>query len=277
MGRSDDLKNTCVYIDEKERHRLSLPYFKEFCDRLVENEDDVSYSCDLYAEYLSSVIPKTSDPLSLKSANGKRRFHVNLAEYASKKRWVKVRAPKSGYKVTLNTDKKYKLSRKICNSLEYSLPDDAIKMLQVSKDLRNYPFPAHSIFITNDIGRGVVADHIIPKGSLICEYIGEVLTLKQFEERHCYYIFMNMAVTAVHLTNNSVLDGYADQDGFAMELNGGASLNHSKGFHNCVFKKVIVNGKRKYFIFAKTEIPKGFQLTWYYGDNRRGLEGWLYK
>ena len=124
------------------------------------------------------MLPKTADPLSLKSAKGKCRFYLNIAEHAYKEHWVKVRSPKSGYKVTLNMDKKYKLSRKMCNSQKYSLPHAAIKMLQVSKDLRNYPFPAYSVFITKDIGKGVIADHNIPQGYLICEYIGEVLTEK---------------------------------------------------------------------------------------------------
>ena len=62
-----------------------------------------------------------------------------------------------------------------------------------------------------------------------------------------------MAATHVKLTNNSVLVRYADQYRYAMEVNGGALLNHSRLHHNCPLKKLIVNGHALVNIYVYIE------------------------
>ena len=256
---------------------LALPYFDLFCQQLDKNTEEVMYAFDLHAQYVSQVDKKTCDEMSMKSANGYRRFCVDFAAYARKHHIVKVTTPKSGYIVKLNY---VRYSRVVRHHNTYVLPSEIFRYLLSNSDLREstHQIPATRTVIPGGKGYGLIADRHIPDGGFVCQYIAQRLTEAEFEERNVFYDYFKdiYLPTDVHV-NKIVFDGYCDEEGHALDKsdNWGTQLNHDKKAPNCVMKRIEVGGVSKLFLFAKTGIPKGRELVWNYDDSRRGLEPWL--
>lgn len=110
-------------------------------------------------------------------------------------------------------------------------------------------------------GIGLVADENIEKGDLIGEYLGEVVTVKEFEKRKKKYAgekhFYFMA-----LTNKLTID--ASRKSQITRF-----LNHSCE-PNCIAEKWNAGGEPRVAIIANRSIEKGEELTLDYGTGAIG-------
>lgn len=269
MGRSKGVNNTIIFP----KHGQILPFFDDFTSQLVPSDEVINVS-DLYLEYAALVEIKTTDVESMKVAHNLVRFSRQFSTFASIQKLDKVTCPKQGYKVGF---KKRRGDRNSGQHCKYTLRQEVLDYLKTNKDLRLYPVPANQVFICKKTGRGLVACVDIEEGALVCEYLAQELTEKDFEDRLVFYKHRDMLPTDVKV-GKKIFDGYADQDGYAIDIcdNTGTQLNHSKTERNCLMKMVEVWGVKKLFLFAKTTIPKGRELLWNYDDNRKGLEDWIY-
>lgn len=111
------------------------------------------------------------------------------------------------------------------------------------------------IFDTEKCGRGVRSAIEIYPGQLICEYVGEVVKLQNYQLRTLLRS-EDMPRFGVHLSSFYVVD--ATQKGNIARF-----INHSCE-PNCEMQRWIVNGYYRLGIFAKKKIEEGEELTYDY-------------
>jgi hypothetical protein len=118
-------------------------------------------------------------------------------------------------------------------------------------------YPAMFIFKTEKRGLGIKADEPIKRGSFITEYVGEVISVREFEKRHrTKFGKGKTSFYSMLLTPSVIID--ASQKG-----NFGRFFNHSCS-PNCFCELWDVNGERRVGIFAKRDIEVGEELTYDY-------------
>lgn len=115
-------------------------------------------------------------------------------------------------------------------------------------------------------GKGIRCTRFLEKGEFVCEYSGELITKKEAEIReekygtdpkfgcYMYYFRLNDRVWCVDAT----LCGRK-----------GRLINHSAKKANVITKSFNIDNKPTLCFFAKTDIAKGVELMYDYGDRRK--------
>lgn len=111
-------------------------------------------------------------------------------------------------------------------------------------------------FITQNKGWGVRTNQLIMKGNFVLEYIGEVITLREFKERMGTMYKNDVDHYCLHLQGNHVID--ASRMG-----NDSRCVNHSCD-PNCHIEKWIVNGMIRMALFSIRDIHPGEELSFDY-------------
>ena len=116
-------------------------------------------------------------------------------------------------------------------------------------------------------GKGVVATTKIAKGSFVCEYVGELLSPEEADEREKAYEDRGDVHTSYMYYFRSGERKYCID---ATEDNGrfGRLINHSKTNANLTTRKLLINKVPRLFFIAKCDIPARAELLYPYGDNR---------
>ena len=131
----------------------------------------------------------------------------------------------------------------------------------------------------NGKGYGVVATEKIAKGSFVCEYVGELLSREEADEREKEYTAKGEVDTSYMYyfwsgERKYCVDATVDNGRF------GRLINHSKLSPNLTARKLIVNNVPRLFFIAKCDIRKRDELQYPYGDNRPDIlkqHQWLKK
>jgi hypothetical protein len=123
-----------------------------------------------------------------------------------------------------------------------------------NRQIQARAYPATLVCREAGRGWGVKASEDIPGGTLIIEYVGEVIDGEELERRMLATPDDN--VYAMELDDGLFVD--AREKG-----NTGRFINHSCG-PNCDVQKWIVNGKVRLGIFASQDIPKDTALSYDY-------------
>jgi SET domain-containing protein len=86
-----------------------------------------------------------------------------------------------------------------------------------------------------------------------------------------------MCATMFELYGGKYFDGYKDSKGknLSIENNPGAWINHSKQ-GNAKMYNLSVSGQIRLILVSVKAIPKGHEVSYNYGDRRKGLESWIY-
>jgi histone-lysine N-methyltransferase NSD2 len=122
--------------------------------------------------------------------------------------------------------------------------------------LQKRQYPRLELFKTADgRGWGLRALEDIPKGSLVQEYIGEVLTTEAFRMRAASY-GPNKPVYFFNINSEMVID--ASAMGSMARF-----INHSCG-PNCHTEKWSVGAETRIAIVSSDAIPKGSEVTYNY-------------
>lgn len=105
-------------------------------------------------------------------------------------------------------------------------------------------------------GKGLFTKIFIPKGAFIVEYKGKVSTWKDAEPKEGFngYIY--------YITRNHVIDAMTDPDAIARYANDAKGLSKVPGISN---NAEYVELKKRVFIVAKKDIPKGSEIFVSYG------------
>ncbi|XP_033161603.1 histone-lysine N-methyltransferase ash1 [Drosophila mauritiana] len=127
---------------------------------------------------------------------------------------------------------------------------------------RNQKIQRHAVapgverFMTADKGWGVRTKLTIAKGTYILEYVGEVVTEKEFKQRMASIYLNDTHHYCLHLDGGLVIDG--QRMGSDCRF-----VNHSCE-PNCEMQKWSVNGLSRMVLFAKRAIEEGEELTYDY-------------
>ncbi|EDV97564.1 GH14625 [Drosophila grimshawi] len=127
---------------------------------------------------------------------------------------------------------------------------------------RNQKIQRHEVapgverFMTTDKGWGVRTKLPIAKGTYILEYVGEVVTEREFKQRMASIYLNDTHHYCLHLDGGLVIDG--QRMGSDCRF-----VNHSCE-PNCEMQKWSVNGLSRMVLFAKRAIEDGEELTYDY-------------
>ncbi|XP_036672163.3 histone-lysine N-methyltransferase ash1 [Drosophila suzukii] len=127
---------------------------------------------------------------------------------------------------------------------------------------RNQMIQRHAVapgverFMTTDKGWGVRTKLPISKGTYILEYVGEVVTEREFKQRMASIYLNDTHHYCLHLDGGLVIDG--QRMGSDCRF-----VNHSCE-PNCEMQKWSVNGLSRMVLFAKRAIEQGEELTYDY-------------
>ncbi|ALC44770.1 ash1 [Drosophila busckii] len=127
---------------------------------------------------------------------------------------------------------------------------------------RNQKIQRHEVapgverFMTTDKGWGVRTKLPIAKGTYILEYVGEVVTEREFKQRMASIYLNDTHHYCLHLDGGLVIDG--QRMGSDCRF-----VNHSCE-PNCEMQKWSVNGLSRMVLFAKRAIESGEELTYDY-------------
>ncbi|KAM7355050.1 histone-lysine N-methyltransferase ash1 isoform 1-T2 [Cochliomyia hominivorax] len=127
---------------------------------------------------------------------------------------------------------------------------------------RNQKIQKHDIapgverFMTENKGWGVRTKLPIEKGTYILEYVGEVVTEREFKDRMATIYLNDTHHYCLHLDGGLVIDG--QRMGSDCRF-----VNHSCE-PNCEMQKWSVNGLSRMALFAKRHIAEGEELTYDY-------------
>ncbi len=108
-----------------------------------------------------------------------------------------------------------------------------------------------------DAGKGLFTKVLIPKGTKVTEYKGEVLTWKQVEQMADYrngYVF--------YFTRNYVVDAWKTKSGVAHFANDANGLTRVEGIRN---NSEYDTEKKKCYIVATRDISAGSEIFVEYG------------
>ena len=106
-------------------------------------------------------------------------------------------------------------------------------------------------------GKGLFTKVLIPKGTKITEYKGEVMTWRAVEKMADYrngYVF--------YFNRNYVIDGWNNKDGLAHLINDAKGLTRVPGVTN---NTEYDTEKKRCFIIATKDIPAGSEIFVGYG------------
>uniref|UniRef100_A0A1I8PIQ2 Histone-lysine N-methyltransferase n=1 Tax=Stomoxys calcitrans TaxID=35570 RepID=A0A1I8PIQ2_STOCA len=116
--------------------------------------------------------------------------------------------------------------------------------------------PGVERFMTENKGWGVRTKLPIPKGTYILEYVGEVVTEREFKDRMATIYLNDTHHYCLHLDGGLVIDGHRMGSDCRF-------VNHSCE-PNCEIQKWSVNGLSRMALFAKRPITEGEELTYDY-------------
>lgn len=111
-------------------------------------------------------------------------------------------------------------------------------------------------FMTPNKGWGVKTNNVIKKGTYILEYVGEVVTEREFKERMATLYTNDIHHYCLHLDGGLVIDGHRMGSDCRF-------VNHSCE-PNCEMQKWSVNGLSRMALFALRDIRPGEELTYDY-------------
>lgn len=105
-------------------------------------------------------------------------------------------------------------------------------------------------------GWGVKTNHLIKKGTYILEYVGEVVSEREFKERMATLYINDIHHYCLHLEGGLFIDGHRMGSDCRF-------VNHSCE-PNCEMQKWSVNGLSRMALFASRDIRPGEELTYDY-------------
>jgi hypothetical protein len=111
-------------------------------------------------------------------------------------------------------------------------------------------------FDTTKYGQGVRSTASIPRGTFLCEYVGEIITDEKFHERMTNVYSKDEHHYTMKLTQNLVIDAY--------RMGSIARFANHSCLPNCEIQKWTVDGLQRMCIFSSRSIKAGEEITYDY-------------
>jgi len=114
-------------------------------------------------------------------------------------------------------------------------------------------------------GRGIVAEKkSFKKGEFVVEYIGDLLTFKEWKKRETKYKESGEKGSFILKFKHNDKICFLDATNECTRL--GRLVNHSRLNPNCNIKKVIIDQKPRVILVANQNIALGTEIVYDYGD-----------
>jgi hypothetical protein len=267
MPRHRGLEGTTLF---PKKHKVESPFLNQFCE-LVEVSLQLITTRELHRHYLSYIQTLDLDLKLRTLGESYRRFALCFASRARQNGWQYTSHNSRGY--FLKVQRVHRAKSSISSE---SMQGQLTNYLGTPWDMRNLYF--RRTFISRTKGYGAIATQDITKGTPICEYFGQHISKAEAERREKEYAQKNMCSTMFQIDGSHFFDGYKDGCGqnLSIEKNPGAWVNHSKDANSKMFRLTGNDGQTKLILVSIAHIPQGHEVTYDYGDQRKGLESWIY-
>jgi hypothetical protein len=254
MPRHQKLRGTSAYPRD---FKVDLPYLEDFCSS-VEPSDTVVSTKSLHDMYSQFVASETTNVCERRIAGSIKRFAIQFCKVA---RTHKYRASTTGQRGYFVAVRRSSRTRKTSSVPVHVDMGDSIDIIHIS------PLKGYGVFAKRDISAG----------EYVCRYKGQLIPECTATERETEYAEKDLPLTMVSIGNGQYLDGNRNEEGDIISVHEsvGAALNHSFQSPNCQLKKHSVNGMPAFYIYSKTRISKGTELTWNYSYEGSGRPDWF--
>ncbi len=111
-------------------------------------------------------------------------------------------------------------------------------------------------FMTESKGWGIKTKNSVPAGEFIMEYVGEIVSEKEFKRRMLHEYAEDTHHYCLHLDGSTVIDGH--------RMGGECRFVNHACEPNCEIQKWTVNGMYRMALFSKKDIKPGEELTYDY-------------
>ena len=237
-----------------EEHPFSLLPPPYYCGRqLRQKREDFALPFDLWSLHSTNSLPNRD----ILATWNYKRIKSNI--YYDVKSTVSFDTPACHCKPPSEADKPY-CGSKCLNRMTYTECDpescplgDKCSNMVIQKQKSTVVVQR---FIAGEKGFGIKTKNYIPKGTFIMEYLGEVVTDKEFKRRMQTDYQKDSHHYCLHVGEGLVIDGY--------RMGGECRfVNHSCA-PNCEMQKWSVNGMWRMALFSKVPIDVNEELTYDY-------------
>lgn len=270
MPRNRRLRGTCIFPRDL---KVDIPYIEEF-SQFISPSDTLLPTRELFINYSAYLCKKTKDRQTIEAGSSFVRFSRQLRSLASQKNWEYCHT---------NTRRGYKVQIKMLRTrqVKQSQVPNLYHKINIFQNSSHKYFSR--MFISKEKGHGAISNFNIPTGTIVAEYIGQIINATEAFEREHIYSMTRAPCTMFQLSTTCFLDGNHGANGRLLlpGENEGAVLNHSVSYENCKVIKAdsatgtLLTGTRLFVITTK-DVPKGCELLYDYMDRRRGVPLWLF-
>ncbi len=150
--------------------------------------------------------------------------------------------------------------------------------VDIPESQRDIPIPIRRQFVSKTIDYGVVTTRLVHKGEIIVEYAGQEIGQVEHDLRELQYTTEGKPPAMFSLGRQHYLDGHVHRSGHPVmnpDLAMHASVNHSHMAPNAVVKGATIEGNRRIFIIANTNIDCNQEVLYDYKDNGTDAPDWM--
>jgi len=269
-----------------------LAWFDEYSARIRPADTYMTFQ-ELFAEYLALLYRKVGyflgmeDPPEEILVSTERLFGRWLGRFCKSRKYHQYLGGPVGYYIRLAPVPK---SRTL---VAKPAPQPDLKPRRSSRNHRSSPQVTQTRQQTEDplyvIARcpgekemGMFAGRDLTPNTFIAEYLGERISPELAEIRERAYKRDKRQMTMVWITNTAgtfCVDGQRKdrRTYFSRFGNPATLLNNKTKNPPCKLVTIGTGRDAKFWLVTRRNVARGFELTWNYGDKRRGLPAWCYE
>jgi hypothetical protein len=252
MGRNRDTQGYNAFLGKA---KINLPFLEEFLNLIKASESTKVSTKTLHQRYMEYVDKRTDLPGCKEECEGFRRFATQFRNSVKGRTFRTFSKPERGYYCEV----KGRIPRSTAKPDQEA--DEALERLFHSKCK----------------GYGAFSKRVLEKGTPVGQYVGQVVAASVFADREKDYSLENKIVTMIDIGHGRILDGNCRPSGetIPLEENRGAWLNHEGVNPSCAPRMIKKGEHKEIWVFTKYVIPRGWELTWNYGDTDSDAPDWL--
>ena len=263
-----------VIPSSAKRRGIACPYLEEFVREMVEQarEGETTPCRDVMEAYQHFLRRRTADPTVLALATD-RLFAVHFRMVARSKGWEFLNRNPKVYRLHL-------LRPQRMEAPKAATAADVLKFLEDPPEVPHVEVQRIPGLENRDKGFGLIARQHIPQGTVLAEYVGQIIEGEEHGWREDEYQQKSMCPRTVHLEHGKFLDGWRHPDGRFFEnihQNVGCMANHSNLSPNArLLSTTTAAGTRRFALVSICALCEGQEVTWNYAPtDRNKQESWM--
>ena len=259
--------------DACDKLRVDLPFIEDFCDRLEKslNPTHKINSRDLFPEYVAYVQQRSGgNKGAVFNANREQAFYKYLANFCDVNgiKGEEDRFKPAGYYMILHKCQRIiKEKAEAATALDVFSRSDFETWTSADKREHHYGY-LKILFVGESCGFSTFSRIPIPAMAIVCEYLGENITIEEGERRQQIYKDWDWTSTMLEVRvygePEHSIDGHAidfRKRIFFQDFQNPAKFINSN-ISDVNLKRKVINGR--VFLYAAHDIPANQELFWDY-------------